>query len=455
MSATSEVHTSTRDSSLPDREALANLIADVLTLARKQGVTAAEAAVSAEAGLSVTVRMGEVETIEFNRDKGLGITVYQDGRKGSASTTDFSPAALQRTVQAACDLARHTAADPCAGLAPAERMATEFPDLELCHPWALDAERAVELARECEAAALEADPRINNSEGGSLSSHEACRVYGNTHGFIGSTATTYHSASCAVIAEQDGAMERDYWYDARREPGKLLAMTEIGRLAGERTVSRLGARQLTTRKVPVLYSAEVAVSLLGHFIGAVRGANLYRKSSFLLDRLGEQVFPDWLHLHEQPLLKRALGSAAFDNEGVATAPRDLVRDGVLQGYVLDHYSACRLGMQTTANAGGTHNLTVDTGTLDQVGLLAQMGTGLLVTELMGSSVNTVTGNYSRGAAGFWIENGQLAYPVAGVTVAGNLLDMFRNIVAIGCDIDSRRSTRTGSILLSEMTVAGE
>lgn len=455
MSARSELQTGAQGSNLPEQGTLENLVAEVLDTARAQGADTAEAAVSAESGLCVTVRMGEVETIEYNRDKGLGITVYFGGRKGSASTTDFSPAALQRTVQAACDLARYTADDPCAGLAPAERMATVFPDLELYHPWSLSAEQAIELARECEAAALDADPRINNSEGGSVSSHEACRVYGNTHGFVGGKNTTYHSASCAVIAEQDGAMERDYWYDATREPGKLMAMAEIGQQAAQRTVSRLGARQLSTRKVPVIYSAEVAASLLGHFIGAVRGANLYRKSSFLLDKLGEQIFPDWLHIHEQPLLKRALGSDAFDHEGVATRTRDLISGGILQGYVLNQYSACRLGMETTGNAGGTHNLTIDTGDKDLPGLLAEMGTGLLVTELMGSSVSTVTGNYSRGAAGFWVENGELAYPVAEITVAGNLADMFQNIVSVGNDIDTRRSTRTGSIFISEMTIAGE
>jgi PmbA protein len=455
MSARNEMQTGASETSLPDQQALEKLVGEVLEMARAQGADAAEAAVSAESGLSVTVRMGEVETIEFNRDKGLGITVYMSGRKGSASSTDFTPAALQRTVQAACDLARYTAEDPCAGLAPAERMASVFPDLELCHPWSLGAEQAVTLARECEAAALDYDARINNSEGGSVSSHESCRVYANTHGFVGGKTSTYHSASCAVIAEQDGAMERDYWYDVNREPGKLMAMADIGRQAAQRTVSRLGARQLSTRKVPVIYSADVAVSLLGHFVGAVRGANLYRKSSFLLDKLGEQIFPDWLRIHEQPLLKRALGSDAFDHEGVATQARDIVRDGVLQGYVLDQYAACRLGMQTTANAGGTHNLTVGTGDKDLPGLLAEMGTGLLVTELMGSSVNMVTGHYSRGAAGFWVENGELAYPVAEITVAGNLADMFRNIVSIGKDIDTRRSTRTGSILISEMTIAGE
>jgi PmbA protein len=455
MSARSEMQSGAKQTNLPDQSTLENLIAEVLDTSRAQGADAAEAAVSAESGLCVTVRMGEVETIEYNRDKGLGITVYMGGRKGSASTTDFTPSALQRTVQAACDLARYTAEDPCAGLAPAERMATSFPDLELCHPWSLGAEQAVELARECEAVALAEDSRINNSEGGSVSSHESCRVYGNTHGFLGGKSSTYHSASCAVIAEQDGAMERDYWYDASREPDKLMTMDEIGRQAARRTVSRLGARKLSTRKVPVIYSAEVAVSLLGHFVGAVRGANLYRKSSFLLDKLGEQVFPEWLRIHEQPLLKRALGSDSFDHEGVATRARDLVSGGVLQGYVLNQYAACRLGMQTTANAGGTHNLTIDTGDKDLAGLLNEMGTGLLITELMGSSVNMVTGNYSRGAAGFWVENGELAYPVAEITVAGNLAEMFKNIVTIGNDIDTRRSTRTGSILISEMTIAGE
>jgi PmbA protein len=447
--------TETTQTSLPDHAEMQNLIGDMLAMAKKQGADAAEAAVSAESGLCVTVRMGDVETIEYNRDKGLGLTVYFGQHKGAASTTDFSPAALKRTVEAACAIARHTAEDPCAGLAPADRMATDIPDLDLCYPWAVSAEQAIDLARECEAKALEYDKRINNSEGGTVSSHEGSRVYGNTHGFMGGYPSTYHSASCAVIAEQDGLMERDYWYDSKRRQSELMSMADIGRLAAERTVSRLNPRQLSTMKTPVLYSAEVAASLLGHFTGAVRGSSLYRKSSFLLDKLGEQIFPDWLHIHEQPHLLTALGSAPFDNEGVATSARDLVSSGVLQAYVLDNYSACKLGMQTTGNAGGVRNLTVDTSDKDFEGMLRELDTGLLVTEMMGSSVNNVTGDYSRGAAGFWVEKGEIAYPVAEITVAGNLLDMYKNIVSIGNDIDSRRSTRTGSILISEMTVAGE
>lgn len=447
--------TETTQTNLPDQSEMEGLIDGVLTLARKRGAVAAEAAVSAESGLSVTVRMGEVETVEFNRDKGLGITVYFGKRKGSASTTDFSPAALQRTVEAACEIARHTAEDPCAGLAPAERMATQIPDLDLCHPWIIDAGQAIELARECEATALEYDKRIVNSEGGSLSSHEGSRVYGNSHGFLAGYPSTHHSASCAVIAGQDGAMERDYWYDSKRRHQELLSMAEIGRMAGERTVARLNARQLSTMKTPVLYSADVAGSLLGHFVGAVRGSSLYRKSSFLLDKLGEQIFPAWMRLYEQPHILTALGSAPFDSEGVATTARDLITDGVLQGYVLDSYSACKLGMQTTGNAGGVRNLTAQTSDRDFNAMLKELDTGLLVTEMMGSSVNNVTGDYSRGAAGFWVEGGELAYPVAEITIAGNLLDMYKNIVAIGNDVDTRRSTRTGSILISEMTVAGE
>lgn len=447
--------TETTQTNLPDQGEMQNLISDVLAVARTQGADMAEASVSAESGLCVTVRMGEVETVEFNRDKGLGITVYFGKHKGSASTTDFSVVALKRTVEAACAIAKHTAEDPCTGLAPEERMAKDIPNLDLCHPWAIDAEQAIELARECEATALEYDKRINNSEGGTLSSHEGSRVYGNTHGFLGGYPSTYHSASCAVIAEQDGMMERDYWYDSKRCQKDLMSMAEIGRLAAKRTVERLQPRQLNTMKTPVLYSAEVAASLLGHFVGAVRGSSLYRKSSFLLDKLGEQVFPDWVHIHEQPHLPGALGSAPFDNEGVVTSARDLVSDGILQGYVLDSYSACKLGMQTTGNAGGVRNLTVDTSDKDFNAMLKELDKGLLVTEMMGSSVNNVTGDYSRGAAGFWVEGGEIVYPVAEITVAGNLLDMYQNIVEIGNDIDTRRSTRTGSILIGEMTVAGE
>ncbi len=439
---------------IPDQQQFEGLVSSLLQQARAAGASAAEAAVSFESGLSVSVRLDEVETLEYHRDRGLGVTVYFGKRKGSASTSDLSRAAIGDTVRAACAIARYTTEDAYAGLADPERLAREVPDLALCHPWPLEAEQAIEIARRCERAAR-ADARITNSEGASVSSHRGLRVYGNTNGFIGGYPSTRHSISCAVIGEKDGAMQRDYWYSVARDAGALEDAAAIGRRAAERTVRRLESRRLSTRQVPVVFAAEVATSLFGHFIAAVRGGSLYRKASFLLDHLGRQVFPEFVRIHEQPHLPGALGSAPFDNEGVATQPRDLVRDGVLQGYVLDSYAARKLGMQTTGNSGGVHNLTVETGPLDLAGLLHEMRSGLLVCELMGQGVNTVTGDYSRGAAGFWIEGGEIQYPVEEITIAGNLRDMFRRITAIGTDVELRGNLRTGSVLIERMTVAGD
>lgn len=440
--------------SLPDKTRLEALVREILAEAQVQGASAAEAGVSFDVGLSVTVRLGEVETLEYHRARGLGVTVYFGQRKGSASTSDISPAAVRETVRAACGIARYTAEDACAGLADPERLAREIPDLELDHPWNITAERAIELARECEDTARAADARITNSEGASVATHRSLRVYGNSNGFIGGYPSTRHSISCTVVARQGDRMQRDYWYSVAREPAALESPAAVGRRAAERTVRRLGGRKLATCKAPVLFVPELARGLLGHFVGAIRGASLYRKASFLLDHLGKQVFPPYLRIHEQPHLKRALGSAPFDNEGVATQARDVVRDGRLEGYVLDSYAARRLGMQTTGNAGGVHNLTVEPGTLDFSGLLREMGTGLLVTELMGQGVSIVTGDYSRGAAGFWVENGEIRYPVEEITIAGNLRDMFRQVVAVGNDVDTRSSIRTGSWLVESMTIAG-
>ncbi|PPD47219.1 MAG: metalloprotease PmbA [Methylobacter sp.] len=434
---------------------LKNLVQNLLDEATRQGATAAEAGLSQENGLSVSVRLGDVETIEHHCDQGLGITVYFGQRKGSASTTDLSPEAIKETVSAACSIARYTSEDEYAGLPDKALLQTQFPDLDVYHPWQLSAEQAIALAIECEDAARGYHPEISNSEGASVNTHQGIRVLGNTLGFLQGYASTRHSLSCSVLAQRGDSMQRDYWYTVARNASLLESAVSVGTKAGERTVRRLGARSLSTRQCPVLYSAEIATSLLGSFIGSISGGNLYRKSSFLLDALGAPIFPDFVHIHEQPYLPGALGSAAYDGEGVATQARDLVSGGVLQGYVLGTYSARKLGLQSTGNSGGVHNLTITPGGHDFNAMLQQLGTGLLVTELMGQGVNMVTGDYSRGAAGFWVENGVIQYPVEEITIAGNLKDMFKQIVAIGNDVDYRGNIRTGSILLEKMSVAGE
>ena len=438
----------------PTRERLTAVVEQALAEAKKSGASAAEAGVNISQGLAVTVRLGEVETVEHTRDKGMGVTVYFGQRTGSANTTDFSDQALRETVRAACTIAKYTAEDDCAGLADPALLAKQIPDLDLNHPWNPGTERAIELARAAEAAARNVDARIANSEGGSLSSHEGLEVYGNTHGFLGTVATTRHSLSVSVIAQDDSGMQRDYWYSVARAAAGLESPEKVGQLAARRTLRRLSSRKLSTRECPVLYEAPIATSLVSHFISAVRGTSLYRQASFLLDSIGKPIFADFVRIHEQPHLKGALGSAAFDSEGVATKPRDIVRDGILQGYVLDSYSARKLKMQTTGNAGGAHNLTIDPGKENLEQLLKRMNTGLLVTELIGFGVNNVTGDYSRGAAGFWVENGEIQYPVEEITIAGNLKDIVRNIVAIGNDVDTRGNIRSGSILIESMTVAG-
>jgi PmbA protein len=384
----------------------------------------------------------------------MGVTVYFGQRTASASTTDFSETALRETVRAACTIARYTAEDDCAGLADPERLAKDIPDLDLHHPWNPGTERAIELARAAESAARGLDKRITNSEGGSLSTHEGLEVYGNTHGFLGAVAATRHSLSVSVIAQDGGGMQRDYWYTVARAAGALESPEKVGLEAARRSLRRLGSQKLSTRECPVLYEAPLASSLLSHLVSAVRGSSLYRQASFLLDSIGKPVFADFVRIHEQPLLKGAQGSAAFDSEGVATKPRDLIRDGILQGYVLDSYSARKLKMVSTGNAGGVHNLTIEPGKDNLEGLIRKMNTGLLVTELIGFGVNMVTGDYSRGAAGFWVENGEIQYPVEEITIAGNLKDMFRHVAAVGNDVDTRGNIRSGSILIESMTVAG-
>jgi PmbA protein len=436
---------------------LKSIVADALAKARGLGATQAEADVSLQKGLTTTVRLGEVETVEYQRDRGMGITVYFGRRKGSASTADLSVKAVAETVEKACDIARYTAEDDCAGLADPEELARDIPDLDLDHPWALSPEDAVETARACEAAGRSVDTRITNSEGASVGSHRGVRVYGNSHGFLAGYPSTSHSVSCVLLAQTGDDMQRDYWYSSARDARDLESAEEIGRKAGERAVARLGARKLSTQKARVLYAPEVARGLIGHFLGAVRGSSQYRKSSFLLGAAGSQVFPAFVELRERPHIRKALGSSPFDGEGVATRDRELVQDGVLQGYVLGSYSARKLGLKTTGNAGGTHNLLVEskTGGVEYAQILKQLGTGLLVTELMGQGVNGVTGDYSRGASGYWVENGALAYPVHEITIAGNLKEMYRNIAAIGSDVDVRGGVRVGSVLISEMTIAGD
>jgi PmbA protein len=445
---------STADTDAERLSTLEALTAQSLESARRLGATGAEAAVSIDRGLSVAVRLGEVETIEYHRSQGFGITVYFGQRKGSASSTDLSEAAMADTVAAACRIAQYAAEDACAGLPDADALARDIPELDMCHPWGLDAEKAIGIATECENAARFADPEITNSEGASLDTFQGVRMLGNSLGFMHGYASSRHSLSCSVIGQRAGHMQRDHWWTVARAPEDLESAVTVGRRAAERTVRRLGARSLSTRQCPVLFAADVASSLLGHFIAAIRGGHLYRKSSFLVDCLGKEVFPRFVHIHEQPHLPRALGSVPYDSEGVATCTRDLVSEGILQSYVLSTYSARKLGLKTTGNAGGVHNLTVDSGELDLPGLLAEMKTGLMVTELMGQGVNIVTGDYSRGASGFWVENGEIQYPVEEITIAGNLRDMFKGVRAVGTDIDARGNTRSGSILLNELTVAG-
>ncbi len=436
-------------------DTLRQLAGEMLQYAKQQGATACAAEVSDGFGQAVTVRNGEVETIEYNRDKGLSVSVFIGQRRGNASTSDFSAQAVRDTVDAALSIARYTASDDCAGLPEQSMLATEFPDLDLYHPWKLDVEQGIELARECEQAAYARDKRISNSEGATVNVHEAHFVYANSLGFIGGFPTSRHSISCAVIAGKNDTMQRDYWYSEARNAVEMLKVEEIGRIAAERALRRLKSRKLGTMQVPVLFEAPVAASLIGHFVGAVSGGSLYRKSSFLLDRLGKQVFSKNIRIEDVPDIPRGLASGAFDEEGVKTQRRAIIEDGVLQGYFLGSYSARKLGMKTTGNAGGNHNLIIRPGKLNFDGLLKKMGRGLVVTELLGQGVNHVTGDYSRGAAGFWVENGEIQYPVEEITIAGNLKEMYRHIAAVGNDVLVQGSRQCGSILVENMTVAGQ
>ena len=430
------------------------IVVEALDEARARGVDQAEVAVSHDLGLSATARLGDVEHLEYTNDRGIGITVYCGSRKGSASTSDVSAEAIRETVVKACTFATFTASDKHAGLAEPDRMASEVPDLQLDHPWALDATAAIDMAIACEAAALKFDKRITNSEGASVWTNRGVRAYGNTHGFIGSYGKTGHGISCSVLGEADGDMQRDYFYSASRDPAELEAAEKVGKTAASRAVRRLGARKIATTKAPVLFIPELARGFVGHAMGAIAGGAQYRRASFLLDAAGEKIFPDFISVEERPHIPKGMASAPYDSEGVATWDRDIVAGGVLQGYILSSYSARRLGLETTANAGGAQNLIVpgNAGSLET--LLADMGTGLLVEELIGHGVNAVTGDYSRGAVGQWVENGEIQYPVHEVTIAGNLRELYSRIVAVGGDQDLRGGIRCGSILVDGMTIAG-
>jgi PmbA protein len=441
------------------RAELEALAQAALERARRGGASGADCDVSEGYGLSVTVRKGKPDTVEHNRDRSLGVSVYfgerPKVRRGHASTSDFSKASLEQTVDAALAIARHTAEDDCAGLPEAELLARDTPDLDLFHPWDISTEEAVELAKDCEAAAFGVSKKIRNSEGATVSAQQTQFIAANSLGFMGGYPGSRHYVSCAVIAEDKGLMQRDDWYSAARAAEELADPRALGRYAGQRTAARLGARKIATCQAPVLFEAPAAIGLIGHFVSAVNGGNLYRKTSFLLDSLGKEVFAPLVRIEEKPLLPRGMASSAFDEEGVATRERAIVRDGVVEGYFLGTYAARKLGMQSTGSAGGHHNLIVESRGPDFAGMLKMMGRGLLVTELMGQGVNQVTGDYSRGVAGYWVEGGEVAFPVEEITIAGNLKDMFRGIAAIGSDVLVRSGRSCGSILVGNMTIAGE
>jgi PmbA protein len=446
----------THNNSLNDsEESLKTILADTLEWAKQQGATQAEAGLTVSEGMSVSARMRDVETLEYQKDNGLGISVYFGRHKGTASTSSLEPEAVRKTVMAACDIAKYTSEDPCTGLADADLMATEFSDLDLYHEWDISSDQAIELALQCEAVALDADERICNSEGATVETGKGISVYGNSHGFLQAMNKTRYSISCSVVAEDEQGMQRDYWYSVHRHPDFLQAVEDVGRIAAERALSRLDAVKLKTGNHPVLFAPEMARGLISHYNAAIGGNAQYRKASFLLDALDTKVFPDFVQLIEQPFKKMALGSANYDGEGVATREQALVRDGVVQTYLLDTYAARKLGRKSTGHASGVHNLTLQDTGKDFDELLKTLDRGLLVTELMGQGVSTVTGDYSRGAAGFWVENGEIQYPVEEITIASNLKEMYQGIVEIGSDIDQRGNILCGSILIENMMIAGD
>jgi PmbA protein len=447
------MHSAVDESRIPELEEIVRL---ALEEARRRGAAECEVDASLNQGIAASVRLGEVDTVEYQRDRGLGITVYFGKRKGSASTADLAPGAVRDMVEKACSIARYTAEDACAGLPDADALARDIPDLDLDHPWTLAPDEAIELALACEAAGRAVDARVTNSEGASVTSQRDLRVHGNSLGFLAGVASTSHSVSCVLLAEQDEDMQRDYWYSTARDREDLEDIESIGRRAAARALARLHARKLATRHAAVLFAPEMARGLFAHFLGAIRGSSQYRKSSFLLGAAGEAIFPSFLQMQERPHIRKGLASSPFDDEGVATRDRELVRAGVLQGYVLGSYSARKLGLKTTGNAGGVHNLRVSSSHAPPFNeLLARMRTGLLVTELMGQGVNGVTGDYSRGASGFWVEDGAIAFPVHEVTIAGNLRTMYQQILAVGADVDERGGLHTGSVLVEDMTIAGD
>ena len=431
------------------------IIDKALSRSRALGANSAEADISTGGGLSVNVRMGQVETIEHQRDKSLGITVYMGKRKGSASTTDFSAKAVEATVNAACTIAGNASEDDCAGLIDPEFLAKQVPDLDLCHRWDISPQEAIELAIECEDAARQTDQRLTNSDGALVSTYTGSHLYGNTNHFVNGWDWSSHNIDCAVIAEENGKMQRDGWYTKARDQRDLDNVKTVGEEAARRTLARLSARKISTRSAPVIFEAPVARGLFSALTTAISGGALYRRASFLLDKLGEQVFAPQVQIEEQPHLLKQLGSAPFDNDGMATGRKQLIRDGVLESYVLSAYSARKLGLPPTGNAGGVHNLMVQVSEQDLEALIRQMDTGLLITDMIGFGVNQITGDYSRGASGFWIERGELQYPVEEVTVAANLADMFKQIVGISNDVDNRGNIKTGSVLIENMTIAGE
>ena len=441
------------DDSLAQLDRLGDLAQDVIRRCRAAGASEAEVGANVDTGLSVNVRLGEVETIEHTRDRSFGVTVYFGKRKGSASTADLKPDSIAKTIEQACAIARYTEEDPAAGLADPARLATQFPDLDVWHPWPLAPDAAIALGQQIEDGGRSTSG-ISNSEGATVQTGESLAVYATSAGFVGKERGTRHSLSCALIAEDSNGMQRDYWYETVRAAEDFPDAGSVGAKASQRTLARRDARKLDTRACPVLFAPEVARGLIGHLVSAVSGGSLYRRASFLVDHAGRKILPDFVTIAERPQLRRGHGSATFDAEGVATTDSDLVRDGVLQRYVLGSYSARKLGLQSTGNAGGTHNLVVKTGNDDFAAMLRKLGTGLLVTEVMGQGVSIVTGDYSRGASGFWVEDGAIAYPVEEITIASNLRDMYANLVAIGADVDPRSSILTGSILIERMTVAG-